>query len=442
MLRLDVLAKSLHAIGPIRADERLWMKQIHKIKNTDFKSQVSNHTSLWFIFWTFLKIGSVAFGGFMSLISFIEATIVKRYKLISHEEMLDGISLANLLPGPQAVNVVAFVGYRLRGAMGALVATSSIILPSFLLVLALSYFYFQYGDIPALQKAFQGFIPAIAAIVLSVVWRMGKKSITGKKEVALLLISLLIMIATPLAYRMYAPLAIIALCAGLGYVFFYDKTITSGTENKLVNFPLNKIIFPLSLLSVLFVLWFIPLPFENNSLLMLTLTFASMSLILFGGGYVFIPIIGSIVVLQYGWVTQQEFTDGIAMGQITPGPILISATFIGFKVAGLPGALLSTIAIFGPPAILMITATKVLGFIKQSPLTQAAIHGVHCGVIGLILVAAFVILNTAIPAWPFEFKSVLPTLAIFVAAMIALMKFKLDVVWIIPSAGLFGYLLY
>ena len=369
MPRLDVLAKTLQAIGPAKADERAWMKQVHKIQNTNYKVPISEHTSLWFIFWTFLKIGSVAFGGFMSLISFIEATIVKRYKLLSHEEMLDAISLANLLPGPQAVNVVAFVGYRLRGAIGALVATTSIILPSFFLVLVLSYFYFQYGQIPALQKAFQGFIPAIAAIVLSVVWRMGKKSITGKKEVVLLLVALFIMIATPLDYRIYAPIAIIVLCAVLGYVLFYDKN-TARTVKKQTKFPLNKIIFPISLLSVLFLLWFIPLPFENDSLLMLALTFASMSLILFGGGYVFIPIIGSIVVLQYGWVTQQEFTDGIAMGQITPGPILISATFIGFKVAGLSGALLSTIAIFGPPAILMITATKVLDFIKQSPLTQ------------------------------------------------------------------------
>lgn len=437
----NALAKSFQSIGPTRAVRLLWVKQILKKNNTNSTTLEPETTSLWFIFWTFLKIGSVAFGGFMSLISFIEATIVKRYKLISHEEMLDAISLANLLPGPQAVNVVAFVGYRLRGAIGALVATTSIILPSFFLVLALSYFYFQYGDIPALQKAFQGFIPAIAAIVLSVVWRMGKKSITGKKEVALLLISLLIMIATPLEFRIYAPILIIGLCAGLGYVFFYDKN-TTKKENENIKFPLNKIIVPAALLSVIFVLWFIPLPFEKNSLLMLALTFASMSLILFGGGYVFIPIIGSIVVLQYGWVTQQEFTDGIAMGQITPGPILISATFIGYKVAGLSGALVSTIAIFGPPAILMITATKVLDFIKQSPLTQAAIHGVHCGVIGLILVAAFVILNTAIPAWPFEVKSVLPTLAIFIAALVALMKLKLDVVWIIPAAGLLGYLLY
>ena len=441
MARLDVLVKSFQAIGPLRADRRLWMKQVHKIKNSNYKAQLSEQTSLWFIFWTFLKIGSVAFGGFMSLISFIETIIVKRHKLISHEEMLDAISLANLLPGPQAVNVVAFVGYRLRGAIGALVATTSIILPSFFLVVVLSYFYFQYGHIPALQKAFQGFIPAIAAIVLSVVWRMGKKSITGKKEVALLLVSLLLMVATPLEYRIYAPIVIIAVSAVLGYVFFYDKN-TAGIKNKHKKLPLRTIIFPISFLSVLFVLWFIPLPFENNSMLMLVLTFASMSLILFGGGYVFIPVIGSIVVLQYGWVSQQEFTDGIAMGQVTPGPIVISAAFIGYKVAGFSGALLSTIAIFGPPAILMITTTKILDYIKQSSLTQAAIHGIHCGVIGLILVAGFVILGTVIPAWPFEIHSILPAIMIFLVAIIALMKFKLDVIWVIPGAGLLGYLLY
>jgi chromate transporter len=438
---LDALAKSLQAIGPIRSDQPMWKFRLYKSKADTTSAQSPDKTSLWFLFWTFLKIGSVAFGGFMSLISFIETIIVKRYKLISHEEMLDAISLANLLPGPQAVNVVAFVGYRLRGSVGALITTTSIILPSFFLVLALSYFYFQYGDIPALQKAFLGFIPAIAAIVFSVVWRMGKKTITGKKEIALLLVSLLIMIATPMTYRIYAPIMIIALCAFMGYVFFYDRNNISS-EKEFSKFPIGKIIVPLSLLSILFLLWFVPLPFENNSLMMLALTFASMSLILFGGGYVFIPIIGSIVVLQYGWVTQQEFTDGIAMGQITPGPILISATFIGYKVAGLAGALLSTVAIFGPPAILMISAARVLDFIKQSPVTQAAIHGVHCGVIGLILVAAFVILNTAVPAWPFEIKNILPTLVILIAAMIALMKFKLDVVWIIPAAGILGYLMY
>ena len=436
-----MFARSAQAAGSLKAEQGLWIARLFRFGVKDPISDDSEKVTLWFIFWTFLKIGSVAFGGFMSLISFIESIVVKRHKLIRHEEMLDAISLANLLPGPQAVNVVAFVGYRLRGSMGALVATTSIILPSFFLVLTLSYFYFQFGHLPALQKAFQGFIPAIAAIVLSVVWRMGKKTISGKKEVSLLLISLLLMLVTPLEYRVYAPIVIIGMSGLLGYVYFFNKN-ENNVESTNEKFPVIKIIFPVVLLSIVFMLWFVPLPYERDSLVLLTLTFASMSLMLFGGGYVFIPIIGSIVVLQYGWVTQQEFTDGIAMGQITPGPILISATFIGFKVAGLVGAILATIAIFAPPAILMITAAKVLDFIKQSPVTQAAIRGIHCGVIGLILMAAFVILNSAIPDWPSDLMIIWPTVLIFTASLIALLKYKLDVVWVIAGAGLVGYLLF
>lgn len=415
---------------------RQWFGTVSGGREEDQPAEVS----LLFVFWTFLKIGSVAFGGFMSLISFIETVVVKRHKLITHEEMLDAISLANLLPGPQAVNVVAFVGYRLKGAMGAVIATTSIILPSFLLILTLSYFYIQYGHLPALQNAFQGFIPAIAAIVLSVVWRMGQKTIRGKKEVSLLLFSILVMVLVPLEYKIYAPIVIIVVCGALGYVYFYDKTAIPARSYS-GKFPVKEILLPAVILTTLFLLWFIPLPFQNDNLLLLV-TFASMSLILFGGGYVFIPIIGSIVVMQYGWVTQQEFTDGIAMGQITPGPILISATFIGFKVAGLTGALVATIGVFGPPALLMVTAAKILEQIKQLSATQAVTRGIHSGVIGLILMAAIVIFGIGFTESSFELNVILPTVLIFIISLIALFKFRLDVVWVIPGSGIAGYLLF
>ena len=148
----------------------------------DEHTNTKTQASLWFLFITFLKIGSIAFGGFMALISVIESHIVERYRLLDHKVMLDGVSLANLLPGPIAVNVVAFVSYRLRGPAGAIVSTFAVLLPSFILLLILSYLYFQYGQIPALQKAFQGFIPAVAAIVFSVVWRLGKKTLKGIPE--------------------------------------------------------------------------------------------------------------------------------------------------------------------------------------------------------------------------------------------------------------------
>lgn len=398
--------------------------------------------SILFIFWTFFKIGSVAFGGFMALISVIENTVVKQRGLLRHRDMLDAISLANLLPGPQAVNVVAFAGYRLRGGMGALAAASGVILPSFLLLLALSYLYFRYGEIVALQKAFQGFIPAVAAIVLSVAWRMGRKTVTGVREALLVAIAAGVLALVPLAYKVYAPPAIIAAFALIGLYLFRD--LRKGGATPIASNPISWRHFLLvaSLLAALALLWFFPLPLERDGLALLTLTFASMSLMLFGGGYVFIPIIGSIVVGEYAWLSQQEFTDGIAMGQITPGPILISATFIGYKVAGLAGATLSTVAIFMPPAILMVTASQALDRIRQSAVTQSAMRAIHCGVIGMIIVAAFVILRTALPVWPIDPSHAWPTLLILCGSLVGLIRFNLDVLWIIPAAGVLGYLLY
>lgn len=201
----------------------------------------------------------------------------------------------------------------------------------------------------------------------------------------------------------------------------------------------------LAIISIIFLtfiaLWFYPAALDKNGVLYLTLTFSSMSLMLFGGGYVFIPVIGSIVVLQNGWLTSQEFNDGIALGQVTPGPILISATFIGYKVAGFWGALCSTIGIFGVPALLMIIVSRWFDFIRQSSSTQAIMHGIHCTVIGMISVAALIIFKSSFNT--FDISGLLinwPVIAIFIASLVGLIKFNLDVIWIIPPAGLIGYL--
>lgn len=399
--------------------------------------------SLWSLFLTFLKIGSLAFGGFMALISVVEEIIVKRKQLLDSKTMLDGVSLANMLPGPMAVNVVAFVGYRLRGGMGALVAATAVILPSFLLILGLSYIYFNYGQrIAGFQSIFHGFIPAIAAIVFSVVWRLGKKTITGTPEWILAVLAAAVLFGVPLEYKVYAPFIIFLVYALIGPKLFKAET-PAGAASDINLRSLSKPLFMvLALIVTLFLLWVLPLPIEKDSALFLALTFASMSVILFGGGYVFIPIIGSIVVLEYGWLTQQEFTDGIALGQITPGPILISATFIGYKVAGLAGAFLSTVAIFGVPALLMVSASQMLDVIQKSDTAKAAMHAIHCGVIGMIFVAALVILKSSFPVWPIEIETAWPTMLIFAASLIALLRFNLDVIWIIPPAGLLGYLLF
>jgi chromate transporter len=163
-------------------------------------------------------------------------------------------------------------------------------------------------------------------------------------------------------------------------------------------------------------------------------TFAGMSVLLFGGGFVFIPLIEQIVVQEHSWLTRQEFVDAIALGQVTPGPILISAAFIGYKVSGLIGAATATVGIFLPPAVLMLASASLLARARNSQAVKSVLRGIRPAVIGMIAAAAWSIGNTAVPNWQ--------SAAIFLAALAALLRFRVDVVWIIPSAGLAGLLLY
>jgi chromate transporter len=169
-------------------------------------------------------------------------------------------------------------------------------------------------------------------------------------------------------------------------------------------------------------------------LMKLGAVFAGMSVMLFGGGYVFIPMIQEIVVTNEKWVTAQEFVDGIALGQITPGPILVSAAFIGLKVAGLAGATVATAAIFAPPAVLMVAASGAFDRLQRSGAIQAALRGVRPAVIGMIFAAAVVVGRTAVPVWY--------SVAIFGVALYALIRFRVEAVWVIPAAGAAGWWLY
>ena len=145
--------------------------------------------SLKYLFFTFLKIGTISWGGFMALISVIQKQLVEQDKKISDEVILDGVSLASVLPGPVAFNVVAYLGYVMRGIKGAVVSMLGILLPSFILILLLSYFYFVYREIPAFNNFFMGVLPAVAAIIVSVALNMTKKNVKDYKQIIILLVS-------------------------------------------------------------------------------------------------------------------------------------------------------------------------------------------------------------------------------------------------------------
>jgi chromate transporter len=388
--------------------------------------------SLWTLFTLFLRIGSTAFGGFMALIAVVQNHVVERRKLLTLEEMLDGVSLATVLPGPVAVNTIAYVGHRLRGIPGALACTIGVILPSFLLMLALSMAYFTWGQLPVVSKLFMGFMPAVTAIILVAAWNMGRKAIQGTSEGLIALIAAALMVW----HGSFAVSFGIIVGSGVaGWLLFRVK----ATEPvKMPNNDAKPDVSSSKLRSVSVAPVLLSIPFWTANIGVvgkLFMTFAGMSVFLFGGGYVFIPLIQHTVVESNAWLTQKEFVDAIAMSQIMPGPIVLSTVFIGYKIAGFFGALAATVGIFLPPAVLMIIATHGLNRIKKSALIKAVLRGIRPAVIGMILAAVIVVGQTAQPMY-------WGSLLIFAAALLAQLKFKLDVVWVIPTAGLLGLLLY
>jgi chromate transporter len=388
--------------------------------------------SLAFLFWSFLKIGSTAFGGFMALISVMQQYFVQERRLVRHEDLLDGISLATMLPGPMAVNTVAFIGYTLRGVAGAAVSVIAVILPSFFLVVALSAFYFRFGEIPMVDKAFSAVLPAVTAIIIAAAWNLGKKSARGRVEMLLAGLGLLLLL---LIGGFYVSLGVIVAGGVIGWLVFRQRQ--PAPESTTAPPPLHRVSLALgsAALGALILLFVLQPPgIDPDSGLQLLITFSGMSLLLFGGGFVFIPLIQEIVVAGFGWVTQAEFVIAIAVGQVTPGPILISAAFIGYKLLGVWGAFVATVAIFTPSAVLMIMASHLLTRIKASPGIQAALVGVRAVVVGLIFAAAVVIAQTMPVHWL--------SAVILVAALVALLRFNVGAIWIIPVAGLLGVLFY
>jgi chromate transporter len=387
--------------------------------------------SLPSLFWIFFRIACTSFGGFMAMISVVENVVVERKKLLTHQEILDGISLASMLPGPVAVNVCTYVGYRLRGGLGALIAATAAILPAFALVVVLSAAYFRWGQLPVVNKLFMGFVPAVTAVIVAAAWNMSRKSLTGGREIAIAIAAFAVLLGIR---GFYSTLGIIVGAGVIGWLLFRGASGTPSRPDKKPaepkpGFSTNAFILNAAPLAG------VPLWSLDPSVLMkLFGVFAGMSVMLFGGGYVFIPLMQEIVVSHHKWVTSQEFVDGIALGQITPGPILVSAAFIGLKAAGLAGATAATIGIFAPPAALMVVASGAFERLKHSLAVQAALRGVRPAVIGMIFAAAVVVGRTSVPVW----ISVL----IFGGALYALVRFRVEAVWIIPAAGLAGWWLY
>ena len=343
---------------------------------------------LFFLFHTFFKIGATSFGGHAALVSVLQKEFVEKKGIITEEDILDGLSIASFLPGPLAVNVVTLVGYKLRGWVGAIISMTAVLLPPFVLMIIIAELYARYSDLGPVEGFLKGVAPVIIALILSMCHKMFINNMSKPWQYTLLLLVLL----SSFFFNGYLWIVLYITVGGaIGYFFTSKKRIN---VNENLDGPVNtnwpQLFSGIVIIVVGFTFLFV---FLEGTLHQLLYEFTRISLTLFGGGYVMVPILHDIVVDSLGWLSTDEFTNAIAFGQMTPGPILVSATYIGYKMGGTIGALLATVGIFLPSAALMVCVGNVFESIKESPVFDGILMGVRAVIIALIAFSAWTLFS-------------------------------------------------
>ena len=318
----------------------------------------------------FLRLGAIGFGGPTAHIAMLDHEVVERRRWIPRQEFVDALAATNVVPGPNSTELVIHIGYRRGGTAGALISGVAFIGPAFALMLVLSWAYFRWQNVASISDVFDGIKPAVIAVLTVTLWRLFRSSV---KDVPQLL---LMCGAGMLTYWFTTWEPLILLAAGAIGIWLYQP---ARLYPKL---PLTSVVpWPLAVLPVAAAAAF---AWHPGTLVDLGALFLRTGGLLFGGGYVMIPLIQGDVVERFGWLTRQQFLDGVALGQVTPGPIIITATFVGYGAAGFPGAIVATLAVFAPSFVFAIAAARFLDRIRSWTWAQAFMKGVGPAVVGSI----------------------------------------------------------
>jgi chromate transporter len=330
-------------------------------------------TSLGRLLWLFLRLGTIGFGGGMAVVALMEHDLVQKRKLLDPDELLHGIALGQIL-GPFAVNTSLFVGSRLFGFLGGLACAGAFLAPSIALVILLSWLYFSFHAIPALQTALLGLGPVVIALILSAAWSMGRKAVRSWPA------ALLLILALGLAFLKVTSLAILA-AGGVAGLWLGKELLSKGQGVQGPEQPSSApglLALPVAASATVIAPTFLGLAW----------TFLKVGFVFFGGGFVLVPILHQTLVEGLHWLTPREFLDGVAISNLTPGPIAVLATFAGYRVQGVMGALVATLALFLPALVLMSLLSHFYSRLKDLRRAQDLLAGLSPVVVGLILGAA------------------------------------------------------
>lgn len=378
----------------------------------------------------FLRISLLGFGGPNAHLALMLDEVVERRRWITREHFLHLVAITNLLPGPNSSEVAIHIGHTQRGWKGALATGFAFLAPTVVLVVLLSSLYFRYGALPAVESVFWGLKPVIVAIILGAGWKLGRAAVTDRVLLALAVGG--VSVAVFLSRWEVAAMAV----GGAVTWLLFRRSISPGRggdgeppvvppEPRATRDSGRRI----SAVALLPAGTFLVGTGEIGRLFLLTLWMGS---VLFGGGYMLIALLEPYVVGQYGWLTAEQFLDGIALTQAVPGPIVTLVAFVGYAVAGVPGALAATVGIYLPSFSAVLLIAPWLERWRQVGWVRAVLKGVNAVVAGAIFGVALTLVPPAVPdPW---------TAVLLAASLLAVFRLRVGALWLVLAGIAAGVL--
>ena len=355
----------------------------------------------------FLRLGLLGFGGPVALVGQMERELVADRKWLAKEQMREAIAVCQSLPGPLAIQVGIYISYLRAGFWGAWAGGWAFILPNFVIVATLGALYVRLGDLPAVTAVFYGVSPAVIALILHSCYRLAKLGMEDRLQWALAVICFFVTVI------LQAEVALLFIGAGTAGVLYYGGLFRRPPAAAPA--LAAPVLAPLASTSTV------------GKLLLFFLKAGSLT---FGSGLVIVPFLQQGLVQEYGWLDERQFLIAVAVGMLSPGPVVITATFVGYLVGGFWGSLASTIGIFLPSFLLVLVAAPILARHRGNKNVQGFIKGAYAAAIGTILGACILLGRIAIGDWL--------TVAIGVASLVVLFRWKVSNPVLIAATALIG----
>ena len=367
----------------------------------------------------FLRLGTLGFGGPIALAAYMQRDLVERRGWFTQEEYLQGLAVSQTLPGPLAAQLAMWLGYVRRGFWGAVAAAIPFILPPFVIVSIVASLYVAFRGTTLIQALFYGIGPTVIALILRGAWKL--LGVTVKNDRRLWAIFAAVALIT---FVVRSEVAVLFILAGLVGVVLY------APRRWLQRVPRAPALLPFGLANLATA----PQSGDPSVLLQLGIFFFTAGAFTFGSGLAIVPFLQQGVVHDYGWLTQSEFLDAVAMGMITPGPVVITAVFVGYLVAGLGGATIAGIGVFLPPFLMVVLFAPWIIRYRKHPAVQGFTKGATAAAAGAIVGASGVIATQVLVD--------VPRIAIFLVSSVVLWRFKLPEPALVGASALLGLVMY